>query len=57
MKKLLSLIAVLLCLSCAALAQDAAKTKKAAGAEQKTSQLTGCLSSPSAGIYTLTNGH
>jgi hypothetical protein len=56
MKKLLSLIAFVLCLSCAVLAQDAAKTKKAA-AEPKTSQLTGCLSSPSAGSYTLTNGH
>jgi hypothetical protein len=55
MKKLLSLIAVVLCLSCGALAQDAAKTKKAT--EPKTSQLTGCLSSPAAGGYTLTNGH
>jgi hypothetical protein len=57
MKKLLSLIALVLCLSCVALAQDAAKTKKAAATEPKTSQLTGCLASPGAGSYTLTNGH
>jgi hypothetical protein len=56
MKKLLSLIALVLCLSCAALAQDAAKTKKPT--EPKTSQLTGCVTGPNAeGAYMLTNGH
>ena len=59
MKKLLSLLAVILCLSFAVLAQDApkAKTKAATDAGPKMSQLTGCLSSPGAGSYTLTNGH
>ena len=59
MKKLLSLLAVVLCLSFVAIAQDApkAKPKKAADDAPKMSQLTGCLSSPAAGSFTLTNGH
>ena len=58
MKKLLSLLVVVLCLSFIAAAQDAPKAKaKAADAGPKMAQLTGCLSSPGAGSYTLTNGH
>lgn len=59
MKKLLSLLAVILCLSFVALAQDApkAKPKKATDDAPKLAQLTGCLSSPAGGSYTLTNGH
>ena len=59
MKKLLSLLAVILCLSFIAIAQDApkAKPKKAGDDAPKLAQLTGCLSSPAAGSYTLTNGH
>ncbi len=59
MKRLLSILIVLLSLSCFALAQDASKAKatKAPAEGPKLSQLTGCLSSPSAGAYTLTNGH
>lgn len=59
MKKLFSLLAVILCLSFVVLAQDApkAKAKTADDAGPKMSQLTGCLSSPGAGSYTLTNGH
>ena len=59
MKKLLSLLAVVVCLSFIAVAQDApkAKPKKATDDAAKLAQLTGCLSSPGAGSYTLTNGH
>lgn len=59
MKRLLSILIVLVSLSFLAFAQDATKEKpkKAAAAEPKLSQLTGCLSSPGAGSYTLTNGH
>ena len=57
MKKLLSLLTAVLCLSLLGLAQDAPKAKKKAVDEgPKLSQLTGCLSSAGAG-YTLTNGH
>lgn len=58
MKKLLSLLAIVICLSLASLAQDAPKAKsKAADDGPKLAQLTGCLSSPAASQYTLTNGH
>lgn len=57
MKKLLSLLAVLICLSFVALAQDApkAKAKKAVDDGPKLAQLTGCIASSGSG-YTLTNG-
>lgn len=59
MRKLFFIITAIFCLSFFALAQDApkAKQKKAADEGPKLSQLTGCLNSPSAGAYTLTNGH
>jgi hypothetical protein len=57
MKKLLSLLAAVFCLSVLVVAQDAPKAKKKAVDEgPKLSQLSGCLTSAGAG-YTLTNGH
>jgi len=55
MKKLLSLLALILCLSLATFAQDAPKTKAKAADGPKAAQLTGCLAASGSG-YTLTNG-
>ena len=55
MKKLLSIVAVILCLSFAAFAQDAKPKKEKPADGPKTSQLTGCLLSAGAG-FTVTNG-
>jgi hypothetical protein len=61
MKKLLLIVAIVLSLSFAAFAQaDSAAPKKSktkAADENKTSQLTGCITGPNAeGAYMLTNG-
>jgi hypothetical protein len=59
MKKLLFILAAVLCLSCVAFAQagDAKKPAKSDAKTEapKTAQLTGCLASSGSG-YTLTNG-
>lgn len=59
MKKLVIILATVLCFVSITLAQDAPKAaaKKAPAEGPKLSQLTGCLSAPGAGAYTLTNGH